>query len=129
MHQLMENLYHLQILKNYILDNNNFFNEIVESVILFVDTTYFVAPNRENRIFSGFSLGSPNSLYIGYKRSDLFGFVGFFSPSLGVAPSDDDFNGSHKGLSSKEEELRAEIPLIFSLISCRTDDNSVDCLS
>ncbi|OUM58471.1 carbohydrate esterase family 1 protein [Piromyces sp. E2] len=102
---------------------NNFIHDLVDNIMPYVKSHYSVATGRENTAICGFSMGGRNSLYIGYQRPDLFGYVAAFSPAPGVTPGKD-FNGTHKGLMN-EEELRAEPSLLVSSISCGTNDRIV----
>jgi len=102
---------------------DNFINDLVDSIMPYMEANYSILTGRENTAVCGFSMGGRNSLYIGYKRSDLFGYVGAFSPAPGVTPGTD-FSGYHKGLFT-EDTFRAEIPPIVTLISCGTHDSVV----
>jgi len=110
--------------EQYILGYDNFIYELVDSIMPYMEENYSIATGRENTAVCGFSMGGRNSLYIGYKRSDLVGYVGGFSPAPGVTPGDD-WTGHHAGLFSTEDQFRAEIPLIVTLISCGTNDSAV----
>ncbi|ORX47676.1 alpha/beta-hydrolase [Anaeromyces robustus] len=91
---------------------DNFINELVD----------------DNTALCGFSMGGRNSLYIAYKRSDLFGYVGAFSPAPGVTPGDD-FSGHHPGLFT-EEQFRSDDPPYVTLISCVPGaDHNEDAIS
>nr|UOO00982.1 feruloyl esterase [Pecoramyces sp. F1] len=103
---------------------DNFINELVNDIMPYIESNYSVATGRENTAVAGFSMGGRNSLYIGYKRSDLFGYVGAFSPAPGVVPGDD-FSGHHPGLFKVESEFRTDYPPIVTLISGGTKDSIV----
>ncbi|ORX83291.1 alpha/beta-hydrolase [Anaeromyces robustus] len=94
---------------------DNFINDLIGSIMPYMEKNYSVATGRENTAIAGFSMGGRNSLYIGYKRSDLFGYIGAFSPAPGVVP----------GLFRNENQFRTDQPPIVSLISCGTDDSVV----
>jgi len=102
---------------------DNFINELINDIMPYIKSHYSIATGRENTAICGFSMGGRNSLYIGYTRSDLFGYVGAFSPAPGVTPGDD-MLGHHKGLLT-ESEFRADVPLIVSFISCGTNDTFI----
>ena len=89
----------------------------------YVEQNYSVLTGKENTGLCGFSMGGRNSLYIGYKRPDLFGYVGAFSPAPGVTPGDD-FSGHHPGLF-QESEFRTDVPPFVTLVSCGTNDSVV----
>ncbi|ORX42703.1 alpha/beta-hydrolase [Piromyces finnis] len=102
---------------------DNFINELTDVIMPYVKANYSIKTGRENTAICGFSMGGRNSLYIGFKRSDLFGYVGAFSPAPGVTPGTDS-SGYHKGLFT-EDSFRAEISPIVALINCGTSDSVV----
>jgi enterochelin esterase-like enzyme len=102
---------------------DNFINDLINDIMPYVESHYSVLTGRENTAICGFSMGGRNSLYIGYKRPDLFGYVGAFSPAPGVTPGVD-FSGNHPGLYT-EDEFRTDPQPIVSLISCGTNDSVV----
>lgn len=108
----------------YYLGYDNFLNELVEVIMPYMEDNYPILTGRENTGICGFSMGGRCSLYIGYMRSDLFGYIGSFSPAPGITPGEDSFSGYHKGLIT-EEQFRAEVQPIVSLIVCGTNDTVV----
>eukprot|EP00833_Pecoramyces_ruminatium_P017054 jgi/Orpsp1_1/1191086/evm.model.d7180000083394.1 len=103
---------------------DNFINDLVNDIMPYMEQHYSILTGKENTAVCGFSMGGRNSLYIGYSRPDLFGYVGAFSPAPGLVPGHDTFSGDHKGLF-QESELRADDPPFVTLISCGTNDNVV----
>nr|ADZ47894.1 Fae1A [Anaeromyces mucronatus]5CXU_A Chain A, ferulic acid esterase AmCE1/Fae1A [Anaeromyces mucronatus]5CXX_A Chain A, ferulic acid esterase, AmCE1/Fae1A [Anaeromyces mucronatus]5CXX_B Chain B, ferulic acid esterase, AmCE1/Fae1A [Anaeromyces mucronatus]5CXX_C Chain C, ferulic acid esterase, AmCE1/Fae1A [Anaeromyces mucronatus] len=103
---------------------DNFINELIEVIMPYMEEHYSILTGRENTALCGFSMGARTSLYIGYMRSDLIGYVGAFAPAPGITPGEDSFSGKHEGLIS-EDEFRAEIQPIVSLIDCGTNDSVV----
>ncbi|OUM58980.1 carbohydrate esterase family 1 protein [Piromyces sp. E2] len=102
---------------------DNFIKDLVTDVMPFVESNYPVAKGRNNTAISGFSMGGRNSLYIGYSRPDLFGYIGAFSPFAGVTPGRDIYN-ELKGLF-KESEFRVKDEKLtpnLTLISGGTND-------
>ncbi|KAG4091367.1 Alpha/Beta hydrolase protein [Neocallimastix lanati (nom. inval.)] len=102
---------------------DNFINDLVNDLMPFIAENFRIRTGRENTAIGGFSFGGRNSLYIGYVRSDLFGYVGALSPAPGVTPGEDQWS-NHKGLLS-EDELVAKIPPIVTFISGGTNDPAV----
>ena len=105
---------------------DNFINDLTKDLMPFIQKNYSIATGRDNTAICGFSMGGRNSLYIGYARPDLFGYVGAFSPAPGVTPGQD-FAGYHKGLFS-ENDFRIKdsryVPYV-TFISCGTNDSVV----
>ncbi|OUM58186.1 carbohydrate esterase family 1 protein [Piromyces sp. E2] len=102
---------------------DNFINDLVNDIMPYMEENYSIATGRENTAICGFSFGGRNSLYIGYVRSDLFGYVGAFSPAPGITEAQDMFS-FHKGLL-QPEQLVAENPPIVTMLSCGTNDTVV----
>nr|UOO00981.1 feruloyl esterase [Pecoramyces sp. F1] len=108
----------------HFLGYNNFINEIVNDIMPYMQSHYSVATGRENTAICGFSMGGRTSIYIGFQRPDLFGYVGAFSPAPGLIPADDS-NGHHNGLYTVNN-FRSNSPApIVTLISCGTNDSAV----
>ncbi|ORX84250.1 alpha/beta-hydrolase [Anaeromyces robustus] len=103
---------------------DNFINELTEVIMPYMEEHYPILTGRENTAICGFSMGARTSLYIGYMKSDLIGYTGAFAPAPGITPGEDSFSGKHPGLIT-EDEFRAEIPPIVSLIDCGTNDSVV----
>ena len=85
-----------------------FLEDLTECLMPYVQTHYPVKTGRENTAVAGFSMGGRESLYIGIKRADLFGYIAASSPAPGVVPAEDQFC-YHPG-SMTEAEFRTEAP-------------------
>ena len=59
-----------------------FKEEIVGSVIPFVEKNYRVKPGAANRAISGLSMGGGQAFYTGLRNTDIFSHVGVFSTGL-----------------------------------------------
>ncbi|NLT10664.1 MAG: hypothetical protein GXY08_14380 [Ruminococcus sp.] len=66
---------------------DNFINDLVKDLMPHIESTYSVKTGRENTAITGFSMGGRESLLIGMKRPDLFGYVGAICPAPGVTGS------------------------------------------
>jgi len=108
----------------YFAGYNNFINDLVNDIMPYMEKNYPILTGRENTALCGYSFGGRNSLYIGFTRPDLFGYVGGFSPAPGLTPGDDTFTGHHPGLF-QEDELRTDNPPIVTMLSCGTNDTVV----
>ena len=62
---------------------NNFVDDIVDSLMPHIEENYSVATGRENTAVTGFSMGGMESLQIGMKYGDKFGYVGAICPAPG----------------------------------------------
>ena len=63
---------------------DNFVDDIVDSLMPHIESKYSVATGRENTAVTGFSMGGRESLRIGMKYPDKFGYVGAICPAPGV---------------------------------------------
>lgn len=89
----------------------NFVDDIVDSLMPHIEENYSVATGRENTAVTGFSMGGRESLQIGMKYPDKFGYVGAICPAPGVV-------GSFKWSSPEEEPY-------FLMITGGDNDNVV----
>lgn len=102
---------------------NNFINDIAKDLMPWMEKNYSVATGRENTAICGFSMGGRTALYIGYARSDLFGYVAGFCPAPGIFAARDAM-AVHKGIM-QESEFRASQPHYVSMIVAGTNDGVV----
>lgn len=63
---------------------DNFINELTEEIMPYMEQNYSIKTGRENTAITGFSMGGRESLYIGFSRPDLFGYVGAMCPAPGL---------------------------------------------
>ena len=66
---------------------DNFVDDIVDSLMPHIEGKYSVATGRENTAVTGFSMGGRESLQIGMKHGDKFGYVGAICPAPGASGS------------------------------------------
>ena len=66
---------------------DNFVDDIVDSLMPHIESKYSVATGRENTAVTGFSMGGRESLQIGMKYGDKFGYVGAICPAPGASGS------------------------------------------
>ncbi len=64
---------------------NNFVDDIVDSLMPHIEEKYSVATGRDNTAVTGFSMGGMESLQIGMKYGDKFGYVGAICPAPGAS--------------------------------------------
>jgi len=110
--------------QEYFSGYDNFINDLTNDLLPFLYENYSIAKGRENTAICGYSYGGRNSVYIGFSRPDLFGYIGAFSPAPGLLPGDDALTGHHNGLY-QEDTFRTDIQPIINLISCGTEDSVV----
>ena len=63
---------------------DNFIYDLNADLMPYIEAGFSVATGRENTAISGFSMGGRESLYIGMKCADQFGFVGSVCTAPGV---------------------------------------------
>lgn len=93
---------------------DNFIYDLQADLMPYIEKNFSVKTGRENTAISGFSMGARESLYIGVKMSDRFGYVGSVCTAPGVAP----------GMLS-ERELRFGTMPYLVMISAAVNDGVV----
>ena len=63
---------------------DNFINDLTSDLMPFIEETFSVSKNRENTAITGFSMGGRESLFIGIKHPELFGYIGAVCPAPGL---------------------------------------------
>ncbi|MDT0688766.1 alpha/beta hydrolase-fold protein [Salegentibacter sp. F188] len=94
---------------------NRFERDLLDDLIPFVEETFPVLKNRENRAIAGLSMGGGQSLNFGLGNLDKFAWVGAFS----AAPN----TKQPELLLPKPKEAEEKLELLF--ISCGDKDNLV----
>ena len=79
-----------------------FLDDIVHSLIPYMEQNFDIKTGRENTAITGFSMGGREALYIGISRPDIFGYIGGACPAPGIVPTVDQFM-DHKGSMTEEE--------------------------
>ncbi len=63
---------------------DNFINDLTTDLMPFIESSFSVAKGKENTAITGFSMGGRESLFIGFERPDLFGYIGAVCPAPGL---------------------------------------------
>lgn len=63
---------------------DNFINDMIQCLMPAIEKNYSVLTGRENTAIWGFSMGGRESLQIGFKHPDKFGYIGAMCPAPGV---------------------------------------------
>lgn len=63
---------------------DNFINDLTTDLMPFIESEFSVAKGRENTAITGFSMGGRESLFIGFQRPDLFGYIGSVCAAPGL---------------------------------------------
>ncbi len=103
---------------------DNFIHDLVNDLIPYIEKNYSVLTEKKNRAIAGFSMGGRESLFIGLKRPDLFGYVGAIAPAPGLVPSMD-WAMTHPGQMKEEDLLFHENKPFLLFLCCGTDDKTV----
>lgn len=99
---------------------DNFINDLTTDLMPFIESTFSVAKGRENAAITGFSMGGRESLFIGFRRPDLFGYIG----SVCGAPGLVEIPGSpmHPGQMTEDEMSFSEnVPYLIFISSSKAD--------
>lgn len=63
---------------------DNFINDLQNDLMPYIHANFSILEGRENTAIAGLSMGGRESIYIGIKLQNIFGFVGAFSPAFGL---------------------------------------------
>lgn len=63
---------------------DNFINDLNNDLMPYIKEHYSVAEGRENTAIAGLSMGGRESLNIGFKMPETFGYIGAFCPAFGI---------------------------------------------
>ena len=102
---------------------DNFINDLTTDLMPFIESSFSVAGGRENTAITGFSMGGREALFIGFKRPDLFGYIGAVAPAPGLTPGDDIV--THPGQMQETEMCFEENKPYLLLITTSESDNVV----
>jgi len=99
---------------------DNFINDLTTDLMPFAESSFSVAKGRENTAITGFSMGGRESMFIGFKRPDLFGYIGAVCPAPGLVEIPN--SPMHPGQMSPEEMVFGdEKPYAFLISSSDID--------
>ena len=65
---------------------DNFINDLRDDLMPYIESNYSVKTGRENTAVCGLSMGGRETLNIGLKMPEKFGYIGAFEPAVGVLP-------------------------------------------
>ncbi|MCM1577226.1 MAG: esterase family protein [Ruminococcus sp.] len=68
------------------LNYDNFINDLTADLMPFIESNFSAAAGRENTAVTGFSMGGRETLFIGFSRPELFGYIGAVCPAPGLVP-------------------------------------------
>jgi enterochelin esterase-like enzyme len=86
-----------------------FGDELVGSIMPYVETNYHVIPDREKRAIAGFSRGGGQSLFAGFSNLDKFAWIGSYSAYLTPEVFDKYFGD----VSAKPEVTNQKLRLLW----------------
>ncbi len=66
---------------------DNFINDLTKDLMPYIAKNFSIKTGKDNTAITGFSMGGRESLLIGMKRPDLFGYIGAICPAPGVSGS------------------------------------------
>lgn len=109
------------------LDNfhafDNFINDLRDNLMPYIKENYSILEGRENTAIAGLSMGGRESLYIGLTMQDTFGYIGAFSPAIGIFAYTG--NVSEPGLFKKEDfKLQDQYNGNTLLLICNGDNDT-----
>lgn len=106
------------------LNYDNFINDLTTDLMPFTEDNFSAAKGRDNTAVTGFSMGGRESLFIGFSRPELFGYIGAVCPAPGLVP----VKGSpdHPGQMTEDDMRFAENSPYVLMISAAVNDNVVE---
>lgn len=72
------------------LNYDNFINDMTTDLMPFMEKSFSIAKGRENTAITGFSMGGRESLFIGIKHPEIFGYIGAVCPAPGLTKGSED---------------------------------------
>jgi enterochelin esterase family protein len=81
-------------------------NDVVEDVIPFVEKTYRVASNADQRAIAGLSMGGNQTLNIGLNHLDTFHYIGAFSPVIFTPSVETDHKPAFADVAATNRKLK-----------------------
>lgn len=93
--------------------------ELINDVIPLVEKTYRVLPGQKNRAIAGLSMGGGQSVIIGLRNLDKFGWIGDFSSGL-LSAVEFNINEYVPDILSNAKKVNKELQLLW--IACGKDD-------
>ncbi len=79
---------------------DNFINDLRDNLMPYIAEHYSIQTGRENTAIAGLSMGGRTTLYIGITMVETFGYIGAFSPAIGVLPYSE--NVTEKGFFTED---------------------------
>jgi len=92
--------------------NGLFEASLVKDVIPFIEASYRVLKNRENRAIIGYSMGGGQTFKITVNNPDTFGYIGLLGAGVGSATPE---------VEKQMETLKSSNPILY-WVACGVDD-------
>lgn len=99
------------------LNYDNFINDLMADLMPFVEENFSVAKGPENTAITGFSMGARESLFIGFKHPEIFGYIGSVCPAPGVTEG----TGYPYNLERSEFCFKETHPYLLLISASNTD--------
>ena len=98
--------------------------DIIESIMPYMEEHYSIKTGRDNTAITGFSLGGREALYTGVTKSEYFGYIGGACPAPGIFPTTDRFM-THEGSLKNESDFVPSTKPYMLLISSAGESDGV----
>ncbi len=102
---------------------DNFINDLTTDLMPFIESNFSAAVGRENTAITGFSMGGREALFIGFRRPDLFGYVGAVCPAPGLVEIPN--SPMHPGQMTADEMIFGDEKPYVLLVSSSENDGVV----
>lgn len=90
-----------------------FENELKESVIPFVEKYYRVKAGQKYRALAGLSMGGLQTLYAGFRNTDLFAYLGVFSSGWIMPMQKDLADRQYEFIRNNKDKIKANLKLLW----------------
>jgi len=104
---------------------DNFINDLRDDLMPYIKAHYSVSDKRAQCAVAGLSMGGRESLFIGIKMHETFGYIGAFSPAPGLLPMEHPNDRHHEGQLAPEEMTFPEAYRDICILMCNGTEEAM----
>lgn len=93
----------------------------VEDVVKKIDSTYRTIPQKSSRAIAGLSIGALQAIHISATHTDIFDYIGLFSPMVHPCVRYSEHSSFYKHLKRKQQTQFATPPRLYWVMIGRKD--------
>ncbi|EPR09373.1 carbohydrate-binding protein [Ruminiclostridium papyrosolvens] len=95
---------------------NGFEQEMINSIIPYMESKYSVIKNKDGRALCGYSMGGIHTIDIGSKHYDTFSYLGCFSGATDTTSDGPQFSAIYNNPTATNQQIKT------LMLSCGTED-------